>query len=64
MEFKKETLEPLYRLQIGKAGDSNALYISKKMGIPDKILDRTKNYIENKNYNLGKVKDSKVKKNI
>lgn len=64
MEFKKETLEPLYRLQIGKAGDSNALYISKKMGIPDKILDRTKNYIENKNYNLGKVKESKVKKNI
>lgn len=64
MEFKKETLEPLYRLQIGKTGDSNALYISKKMGVPDKILDRTKNYIENKNYNLEKVKESKIKKNV
>ena len=44
MEFKKETLEPLYRLHIGKSGDSNALYISKKMGIPDRIIERTKSY--------------------
>ena len=31
MEFKKDTLEPLYKLHIGRSGDSNALYISKKM---------------------------------
>ena len=61
MEFKKETLEPLYKLHIGKSGDSNALYISKKMGIPDKIIERTKGYLENKNYNFHKVKNSKVK---
>ena len=61
MEFKKETLEPLYKLHIGKSGDSNALYISKKMGIPDKIIERTKGYLENKNYNFDKVKHSKVK---
>lgn len=62
MEFKKETLEPLYKLHIGRCGDSNALYISKKMGIPDKIIKRTEKYIENKNYNFEKIKDSKVKK--
>lgn len=42
MEFKKETLEPLYKLTIGKTGDSNALYISKKMGISDSIIERTR----------------------
>ena len=41
MMFDKETLEPLYKLIIGKSEDSNALYISKKMGIKDnvKLLD-------------------------
>ena len=64
MEFKKETLEPLYKLHIGKSGDSNALYISKKMGIPDRIIERTRGYLEDKNYNLEKVKDSKIKKSV
>lgn len=62
MEFEKDTLDPLYKLSIGKTGDSNALYISKKMGIPDKILERTKMYIENKNYNYDMVKESKKAK--
>ena len=51
MEFKKDTLEPLYKLHIGKSGDSNALYISKKMGISDSIIERTRKYIETKKYN-------------
>lgn len=62
MEFKKETLEPLYKLNIGKTGDSNALYISKKMGILDNIIEKTRRYIENKNYNYELIKDSKVNK--
>lgn len=62
MEFKKDTLEPLYKLHIGKSGDSNALYISKKMGIPDLIIEKTKQYIEDKNYNYDLVKESKIVK--
>ena len=62
MEFKKETLEPLYKLTIGKTGDSNALYISKKMGISDCIIERTRTYIENKDYNYATIKESKKKK--
>jgi dsDNA-specific endonuclease/ATPase MutS2 len=31
MEFRKDTLDPLYKLNIGKTGESNALYISKKI---------------------------------
>lgn len=60
MEFEKETLEPLYKLSIGKVGNSNALYISKKMGIYDSILKRAKDYMDSKNYNYDLVSNSKV----
>lgn len=38
MAFDKETLQPLYRLDIGKAGESCALYIARKLGLPDNML--------------------------
>lgn len=60
MMFDKNTLEPLYKLIIGKSEDSNALFISKKMGIKDKVLNRAKEYINDKNYNLDTVKKSKI----
>jgi DNA mismatch repair protein MutS2 len=60
MMFDKDTLEPLYKLTIGKSEDSNALFISKKMGIRDKILKRASDYINDKNYNLELVKRSKI----
>ena len=62
MEFKLDTLEPLYKLHIGKSGDSNALYIAKKMGISNKIIERTKRYIEDKEYNYDLVEESKISK--
>ncbi|MBD5643968.1 endonuclease MutS2 [Clostridium botulinum] len=63
MEFEKETLEPLYKLSIGKVGDSNALYISKKMGLYDSIIDRARKYMDTKSYNYNLIEDSKIKKN-
>lgn len=62
MQFENNTLEPLYKLIIGKSGESNALWISKKMGIKDSILEKAKKYMENKDYNLDLILDSKVKK--
>lgn len=62
MEFKKDTLEPLYKLHIGRSGDSNALYISKKMGISESIIERTRIYIETKKYNYDVLRESKVSK--
>ncbi|WP_099192708.1 endonuclease MutS2 [Tepidibacter mesophilus] len=59
MMFDKNTLEPLYKLTIGASEDSNALFISKKMGIKDKVLKRAKGYINDKNYNLDIVKKNK-----
>ncbi|MGH4123506.1 MAG: endonuclease MutS2 [Clostridium sp.] len=62
MQFENNTLEPLYKLITGKSGESNALWISKKMGIRDSILQKAKKYAEDKNYNLDLIRDSKVKK--
>ncbi|MFV0517462.1 MAG: endonuclease MutS2 [Aminipila sp.] len=62
MEFKKDTLEPVFRLVTGQSGDSNALYISKKMGISDKIIEKAKDYIENKQYNYDQVNEKKIRK--
>lgn len=60
MMFDKETLEPLYKLIIGKSEDSNALYISKKMGIKEKVLQKAKVYMTDKNYDLTLVKENKI----
>ncbi|MGD6817957.1 endonuclease MutS2 [Metabacillus sp. 84] len=62
MQFKQETLEPAYRLIIGESGDSNALWISRKMNIKDAVLKRAKAYMENKAYRLDKVDDNKIRK--
>lgn len=42
MEFDRESLRPLYRLQIGEAGESCALYIAKRLGLPAHLLDRAR----------------------
>lgn len=62
MEFELDTLEPLYKLTIGKIGNSNALYIAKKMGISDNIINRTKDYLYYKDYNYEVLKESKIVK--
>ncbi|MTH54209.1 endonuclease MutS2 [Bacillus mangrovi] len=62
MQFKQETLEPAYRLIIGESGDSNALWISRKMNIKEAVLDRAKAYMENKAYRLEKVNENKIRK--
>ncbi|OBR92582.1 MULTISPECIES: endonuclease MutS2 [Clostridium] len=61
MQFESETLEPLYKLVIGKSGESNALWISKKMGIKNSVLEKAESYIKNRDYNFKLVKESKIK---
>jgi dsDNA-specific endonuclease/ATPase MutS2 len=44
MAFDRESLKPLYRLEIGEAGESCALYIAKRLGLPKHMLERA--YLE------------------
>ncbi|MGN4125431.1 endonuclease MutS2 [Lysinibacillus sphaericus] len=62
MRFNSETLEPMYKLMIGTSGDSNALWISRKMNVRETVLQRAKEYMENKDYHLQRVHEDKIRK--
>lgn len=40
MEFDRQSLKPLYKLTVGEAGESCALYIAQKLGLPSNMLKR------------------------
>ncbi|KAA1188058.1 endonuclease MutS2 [Paenibacillus sp. B2(2019)] len=54
MEFDKETLQPLYRLTIGEAGESYALQIAKKLRIQDNVIKRSWEIVEAQQQRLQK----------
>ena len=45
MEFDADTLKPLYSIKIGMPGASNALAISRRLGMSKEILDRAEGYL-------------------
>jgi MutS2 family protein len=54
MEFDINTLKPLYKLKIGKAGESNALFIALRLGMEKRLVERAHEitYKEVKEYSV------------
>ncbi|MEO3944223.1 DNA mismatch repair protein MutS [Gorillibacterium sp. CAU 1737] len=44
MEFDPESLRPLYQLTIGEAGSSYAFQIASRLGIPDSVIERAREW--------------------
>lgn len=54
MAFDRETLTPKYRLQVGEIGDSQALWIAKKMHMSKELIRQAQKYIDQKDYRTTK----------
>lgn len=65
MAFDRETLTPKYQLKIGEVGDSQALWIARKMKMEPQLIEKAAHYIQRKEYptNRSLFKPLKAKRN-
>lgn len=54
MEFDRETLTPKFILHLGESGESQALWIAKKVHMDSALIKQAKEYMDNKNYHTQK----------
>lgn len=62
MAFDRDTLTPKYILTVGEVGDSQALWIAKKMQMNEALIRQAQSYIDNKAYTTSKKAFASVKK--
>ena len=55
MEFDAVTLKPVYKINIGIPGSSNALEIAKSLGLPVDVIDKATGYMSDKQIGFEKV---------
>lgn len=55
MEFDAVTLKPVYKLNIGIPGSSNAIEIAKTLGLDERIINKSLYYVSDKQLNFENV---------
>lgn len=61
MAFDKESLKPLYRMEIGAAGESCALFIARSLGMPEHMIKRADRYAYGERENFREKKPEYLK---
>ena len=55
MDFDENTFAPLYRLNIGLAGSSNAIKIATRLGLAPALTERAKSFLKEDKISFEKV---------
>ena len=58
MAFDQESLQPLYRMEMGKSGESCALYIAERLGLRPHLLERAYQEVYGKRPNTVPAKEA------
>ncbi|WP_035051164.1 endonuclease MutS2 [Carnobacterium pleistocenium] len=59
MEFDRESLTPKFILHLGESGDSQALWIAKKVNMASNLIKQAQKYIDTKDYQIQKKEFAK-----